>query len=230
MLPLRLFRSRSFAAVNVVALLMSFGMFGSIFFLSQFLQVVQHYSPYGAGLRVLPWTGMPMLVAPFAAALAERFGGRPVLALGLTLQATGIAWLALEIDDHRERTRRCGCRSWCRAWGWPCSSSRWPRSCSSSVRPELEGVASGTNSAFREVGGVLGIAVLGAVFSARGGYTSGSAYVAGLLPAIWVGVAVVGAGAVVALLLPRRLAAGAARRAAVQRPVVRPGSEPELAA
>lgn len=66
-LPLRLFRSRSFAAVNVAALLMSFGMFGSIFFLSQFLQVVQHYSPFAAGLRVLPWTGMPMLVAPVAA-------------------------------------------------------------------------------------------------------------------------------------------------------------------
>ncbi len=83
MLPLRLFRSRSFAAVNVMALFMSFGMFGSIFFLSQFLQVVQHYSPLAAGLRVLPWTGMPMLVAPLAAALAQRFGGRPVLAAGL---------------------------------------------------------------------------------------------------------------------------------------------------
>jgi hypothetical protein len=74
----------------------------------------------------------------------------------------------------------------------------------SSVRPEEEGVASGANGAFREVGGVLGIAVLGAVFSARGGYTSGPAYVAGLRPAVWVGVAVVGAGAVVALMLPRR--------------------------
>ena len=57
---------------------------------------------------------------------------------------------------------------------------------------EQEGVASGANSAFREVGGVLGIAVLGAVFSARGGYTSGAAYVAGLRPAVWVGVVVVG--------------------------------------
>jgi MFS family permease len=80
----------------------------------------------------------------------------------------------------------------------------------SSVRPEQEGVASGANSAFREVGGVLGIAVLGAVFSAKGGYTSGTAYVAGLVPAVWVGVAVVGAGALLALALPRRRRARAA--------------------
>jgi hypothetical protein len=79
----------------------------------------------------------------------------------------------------------------------------------SSVRPEQEGVASGANSAFREVGGVLGIAVLGAVFSARGGYGTVSAYVAGLVPAVWVGVAVVAVGAVVALALPRRLASRA---------------------
>jgi EmrB/QacA subfamily drug resistance transporter len=208
MLPLRLFRSRSFSAVNAVALFMSFGMFGSIFFLSQFLQVVQHYSPLGAGLRVLPWTGMPMLVAPLAAALAQRFGGRPVLSAGLVLQAVGLGWLALVVSPTVSYT-----------------SVLLPFAVSgigmalffvplasvvlSSVRTEQEGVASGANSAFREVGGVLGIAVLGAVFSARGGYSSGAAYVAGLRPAVWVGVAVVGLGAVVALLLPRRRAARA---------------------
>src|SRR6202040_4055410 len=88
----------------------------------------------------------------------------------------------------------------------------------SSVRPEQEGVASGANSAFREVGGVLGIAVLGAVFSARGGYGTVSVYVAGLVPAVWVGVAVVAVGAGVALALPRRLTSRAktvSRHAAV---------------
>ncbi len=210
MLPLGLFRSRAFAAVNVVALLMSFGMFGSIFFLSQFLQVVQHYSPFAAGLRVLPWTGMPMLVAPLAAALASRFGGRPVLAAGLALQAIGLGWLALVTTA----TVPYG--------------SLWPAFVVSgvgmalffvplasvvlsSVRPEQEGVASGTNSAFRELGGVLGIATLGAVFSANGGYGSAAAYISGLLPAVWVGVAVLGLGAVVALALPRRVAATSAQ-------------------
>ena len=62
MLPLQLFRSRGFTMTKVASLLMFFGMFGSIFLLAQFLQVVQHYSPLQAGLRTLPWTAMPVLV------------------------------------------------------------------------------------------------------------------------------------------------------------------------
>src|SRR5215212_7468463 len=77
MLPLRLFRDRSFAAANGAALLMSFGLFGSIFLLSQFFQSVQGLSPLEAGLRVLPWTLAPLLVAPLAGALSDRIGGRP---------------------------------------------------------------------------------------------------------------------------------------------------------
>jgi EmrB/QacA subfamily drug resistance transporter len=64
MLPLNLFRSRGFALTNVASLLMFFGMFGSIFLLAQFLQVVQHYSPLQAGVRTLPWTAMPVFIAP----------------------------------------------------------------------------------------------------------------------------------------------------------------------
>src|SRR3954467_9278685 len=86
MLPLRLFRSRSFTAANVVAMLMSFGMFGSIFLLAQFFQVVQHYSPLGAGLRTLPWTIMPIFVAPVAGLVSSRTGTRPLLVLGMSLQ------------------------------------------------------------------------------------------------------------------------------------------------
>ncbi len=67
MLDIRLFRHRGFASVNVTALLFSFGMFGAIFFLVQFLQVVQGLSPLAAGVRILPWTAMPMLLAPWSA-------------------------------------------------------------------------------------------------------------------------------------------------------------------
>jgi EmrB/QacA subfamily drug resistance transporter len=229
MLPMSLFRNRAFATVNVVALLMSFGMFGSIFFLSQFLQVVQHYSPLAAGIRVLPWTAMPMLVAPLAAALAERFGGRPLLGAGLALQAVGLAWLALETTATV---------SYGSLWipfvlsgvGMALFFVPLASVVLSSVRPELEGVASGTNAAFREIGGVLGIAVLGAVFSAKGGYTSATDYVSGLLPAVWVGVVVLGVGALATRLLPQRIAAGAAASPKVEtaRSGMRP--EPELAA
>src|ERR1700690_1532517 len=95
MLPLHLFRSRGFAVTNLASLLMFFGMFGSIFLLAQFLQVVQHYSPLQAGLRTLPSTAMPVFIAPVAGALSDRIGGRVVVATGIVLQAVGLAWIAL---------------------------------------------------------------------------------------------------------------------------------------
>ena len=88
MLPMRFFRSRAFAATNGVSLAMTFGIFGSIFLLAQFFQTVQGYSPLEAGLRTLPWTGMPMLVAPVAGRpvrpdrVAAADGGGPVPAGG----------------------------------------------------------------------------------------------------------------------------------------------------
>ena len=72
-----------------------------------------------------------------------------------------------------------------------------------SVRRDQEGIASGANNAIRELGGVFGIAVLGAVFSAHGGYASGPAFVSGMSAAVWVGAAAVAVAAGAALLLPR---------------------------
>src|SRR5262249_35411112 len=76
MLPMRFFRNRAFAMTNLASLLMFFGMFGSIFLLAQFFQTVQGYSPFGSGLRILPWTAMPIFVAPIAGALSDRIGGK----------------------------------------------------------------------------------------------------------------------------------------------------------
>ena len=95
MLPMRLFRSRAFSGINAASLLMFLGMFGSIFLLSQYMQGVLGYSPTEAGLRMLPWTGMPMIVAPIAGILSDRIGGRPVVATGLALQAVGLGCFAL---------------------------------------------------------------------------------------------------------------------------------------
>src|ERR687898_298995 len=95
MLPMRFFRSRAFAATNGVSLAMTFGIFGAIFLLAQFFQSVQQYSPLEAGLRTLPRTGMPMLVAPVAGILSDRLGSRPLMSTGLFLQAVAIAWIAI---------------------------------------------------------------------------------------------------------------------------------------
>ncbi len=74
----------------------------------------------------------------------------------------------------------------------------------SAVRPEEEGKASGTNNTIREVGGVLGVAVLASIFSRHGGYASPTTFSDGLVPAIWVGAAVVAVGSATALFIPRR--------------------------
>src|SRR3954470_3689793 len=95
MLPPDMFRNRGFTAANLASLLMYFGMFGSIFLLSQFFQVVQGVNPFEAGLRVLPWTAMPIVVAPIAGVLSGRIGARPIVTAGLALMAIGLAWLAL---------------------------------------------------------------------------------------------------------------------------------------
>jgi len=76
MLPMRFFRSRAFSAANAASLFMYFGMFGSIFLLTQFFQTAQGFSPLQSGLRVLPWTAMPMVVAPIAGDGAPQQGGR----------------------------------------------------------------------------------------------------------------------------------------------------------
>jgi len=221
MLDIRLFRHRAFAAVNVTALLFSFGMFGSIFFLSQFLQTVQGYSPLSAGLRVLPWTGMAMLLAPLVGLLAERVGGKPLVVTGLVLQASGLAWLAWLVTPTTPYLSMVPAFVVCGV-GMTLFFVPLASLVLGTVPVSLEGVASGTNSAFRELGGVLGIAVLGAVFSSSGGYASGQDYVNGLTPAIVVGAAVVAVGAVVAALIPRRGRAGST----VPEPVARATAEP----
>jgi EmrB/QacA subfamily drug resistance transporter len=201
MLPLRLFANRAFAAVNVTAMLFSFGMFGCIFFLSQFLQTVQGYSPLSAGLRVLPWTGMVMLLAPVVGALIPRVGAKTLVVTGLMLQAAGLLWLALLVDAGTPYVDMIA-PFVLAGVGMTLFFVPLASLVLSSVPAALEGVASGTNSAFRELGGVLGIAVLGAVFSSSGGYSSGLDFVHGLTPAVEVGAAVVLLGMVTALAIP----------------------------
>ena len=104
MLPPRFFRDRSFSLANVSSMLMSFGMFGSIFLLAQFLQFVRFYSPLEAGAAILPWTLAPMFVAPIAGALSDRIGGGLLMGVGLTLQAIGLAWLGLVSSTTVEYT------------------------------------------------------------------------------------------------------------------------------
>jgi EmrB/QacA subfamily drug resistance transporter len=202
-LPMRFFRSRTFALTNVASLLMFFGMFGSIFLLAQFFQTVQGYSPFGSGLRILPWTAMPIFVAPIAGALSDRIGGRPLMALGLALQATGLGWIAA-VGSPTTAYADFVAPFVISGMGMGLFFAPVANVVLSSVRPDEEGQASGANNAIRELGGVFGVAVLASIFSQYGGYTSSQAFVDGLHPAIWVGAVVVLAGAIAAFAIPRR--------------------------
>ncbi|WP_327289250.1 DHA2 family efflux MFS transporter permease subunit [Streptomyces sp. NBC_01198] len=206
-LPMRLFRGRAFTAINVSSALMFAGMFGSIFLLSQFLQTVLGYTPTQAGLRMLPWTGMPMIVAPIAGFLSDRIGGRPVVAAGLALQAIGLGWFAMILSPDVSYAAQLPALIISGA-GMALFIAPATSLVMSSVVPAEQGIASGANNALREVGGALGIAVLGSIFAAQGGYGSGSQFVSGLTPALWVGAAVLAVALAVALLLPGRRSGG----------------------
>jgi nitrate/nitrite transporter NarK len=203
MLPMRFFRSRAFAAANAASLAMYFGMFGSVFLLTQFLQLVMGYSPLETGLRTLAWTAMPLVIAPAAGALSDRIGGRPIMAFGLTLDAIAFTWMAAVAAPDTSYGQLApalvlagiGTAAFFR----PGRQRRH-----GAVRPEESGQASGATNAIREIGGVLGIAVLAAVFANQGGYETPSTFVAGFTPAVTIGAATVAAGAAAALMIPRR--------------------------
>jgi EmrB/QacA subfamily drug resistance transporter len=203
MLPMRFFRNRTFAMTNLASLLMFFGMFGSIFLLAQFFQTVQGYSPFGSGLRILPWTAMPIFVAPIAGALSDRIGGRRIVATGLALQAIGLGWIAA-VSTPTTPYADLVAPFVLSGVGMALFFAPVANLVLSSVRPEEEGQASGANNAIRELGGVFGVAVLASIFSRYGGYGSGPSFVDGLTPAIWVGAVVVALGAIAALAIPRR--------------------------
>jgi len=213
MLPLSVFRIRAFSSANAVSFLMYFGMFGSVFLLSQFFQVVQGYSPFQAGLRTLPWTGMPVIVAPIAGVLAGRIGGRPILATGMAIQAIALAWLAA-IVTPTVAYEAMVVPFILAGIGMGLFFAPIANVVLSAVRPDQEGKASGATNTIREVGGVFGVAVLAAIFSANGSYETPTAYVAGLQPAIAIGAVVVGLGALAALFIPAR--AGATARVAAK--------------
>jgi len=201
MLPLRFFRSRAFSAANGVSLLMSFGLFGSIFLLAQYFQVAQGYTPLEAGLRTLPWTAMPIFVAPIAGILSDRTGSRPLLVVGMVLMSIGLAWIAAVATPTTEYLVLVPAFILAGV-GMSLFFAPVANLVLSAVHPDEEGRASGANNTIREIGGVFGVAVLASVFSANGGYTSPQDFVNGMVPAVWVGSAVLAVAALVALTIP----------------------------
>jgi EmrB/QacA subfamily drug resistance transporter len=203
MLPMQFFRNRTFALTNVASLFMFFGMFGSIFLLAQFFQVVQHYSPLQSGLRILPWTAMPIFIAPIAGALSDRIGGQRLMAAGLALQAAGLIWIAA-VSSITTPYADLVAPFFLSGIGMSLFFAPVANVVLSSVAPEHEGKASGATNAIRELGGVFGVAVLASVFAQAGGYRTPETFVHGLTTAVYIGGGLVAVGAVAAALIKQR--------------------------
>jgi EmrB/QacA subfamily drug resistance transporter len=209
MVPLAHFRRRGFSTANAVSFCMCAALFGALFLITQFFQTALGNSPLEAGLRILPWTATPMVVAPIAGALADRYGTRPFMVLGLTLQAIGLGWVAL-IAKPGMGYAELGVALVVAGVGISMCFPTVANAVVSSVPIDEAGVASGTNSTLRELGGVFGIAVLAAVFAHDGVYASPQVFVDRFSHALWVGAALSAVGIVAAVLAPGRRRHGAA--------------------
>jgi EmrB/QacA subfamily drug resistance transporter len=203
MLPMRFFRNRTFTLANAVSLFMSFGMFGAIFLLAQYFQTVQGYSPLQSGLRFLPWTLMPMVVAPLAGARSDKVGANKLLGIGLAMQAIGLAWIGM-IATPTTPYLEFVAPFLISGIGMAHFFAPVANVVLSSVRPEEEGQAAGANNAIRELGGVFGVAILASVFASYGGYGSGQQFIDGMNPAVYTGAAIVGVGALLAFAIGKQ--------------------------
>ena len=203
MLPMRLFRSRAFSAGNAAIFFTFASLFGAVFFFAQMLQTALGYGPLDAGLRLMPWTVTFITVAPLVGSLVDRFGERPFMVGGLSLQALGMGWIAL-IADSGLTYSEFVLPSIVAGVGVSMAIPSAQNSVVGSVADEDVGKAAGANSMMRELGGVFGIAVAVAVFAGAGSFASPDAFLDGFAPAIAVVAALSLVGAIVALALPGR--------------------------
>jgi len=205
MLPLAYFRRRGFSSANAVIFFQFASLIGSVFFIAQLFQVGLGYSPLGAGLRILVWTAMPMLVAPVAGGLADKVGNRPFMFFGMILQAAGLGWLAAVAKAGVTYGALVGPLI-VAGVGISMCFPTVANAVTGSVPAEDVGVAAGTNNALNALGGVFGVAILAAVFAAHGSYASPASFISGFRPAEWVAAALAAVGVVAAALAPSRSA------------------------
>ena len=223
MLPPRLFASRSFVAANASAFLQTGAIMAAAFMMAQYFQLGLGDSPLVTGLRLLPWTATPMVVAPIAGAMSDRIGPRPLIVGGLALQAIGLGWFAL-VATGAPGYGSLVAPLVIAGVGISMAIPTIPAAALSAVPAADLGTASGVNSTLQRFGGVFGVAVASAVFTASGHIGSAASFTAGFRPALGTAAGISLLGAVAAGAIARR------RRAPAPASVARAGvTEPEAA-
>ncbi len=229
MLDLELFRMRSFSSANLIGFLSSLAMFGSIFFITLFVQGVWGWKPLAAGLGTMPWTGTIMLTAPLAGALAGRFGARRMVVAGMAAQAVSLAWIGTMANAGSSYASLLPAFI-LGGLGMGLSFAPLSATVMSGLPAARQGEASGAYNTLRELGGVFGVAVLGAIF--QGIVRVPAQFVSGFHVALQVAAAILAVGAIASLLLPGAGAPGSGaqddRRERASAPVMEPVAAHEI--
>ena len=203
MVPMRLFRSRAFAAGIAASFLFYAAMYGVLFLLPQFLQTALGYGPLGGGLRLLPWTATLFVTAPIAGAVVNKVGERPLVVIGLLMQAIGLGWIAMIAAPSLAYSTLIAPLVLAGV-GVSMAMPAAQNAILSSVAAAEMGKASGVFNMGRFLGGMFGIAALVAVFSGKGSVDSAATFSAGFAAAMAVASALSLLGAVAGLWLPAR--------------------------
>ena len=203
MVPLRMFSAREFTIGNLATFLMSGAIFAGGLLVTEEFQLARHFSPVGAGVRLLPFFATPMLVSPVAGALSDRVGRRPIIVVGLSMLTAGFAWVAW---------RGSLATSWIEivvallvaGVGISMALPTVPTAVLSAVGPHEMGKAAGINYMAQRFGAVFAIAIGSTVFATYGGLGSPAAVTAGFKPALWACAVFAALAALAAVAMPAR--------------------------
>ncbi len=206
MLDLSLFRIGAFAGANVVAMLVSLGMFGVFFFVSLYVQNILGYSPTKAGAIFLPMTVLIIVVAPIAGRMSDRIGSRWLMAVGMAIVGTSLL-LYQRVGVHSDFWTLLPAML-LGGVGMAMTMSPMTSAAMGAVPVDKAGVGSGVLNSFRQVGGSLGIALIGAIVASYLHHPAGSAagaqdYVNGLHAALLVSAGITFAASIVAVVTIR---------------------------
>jgi EmrB/QacA subfamily drug resistance transporter len=202
LVPLHLFRNRTFAAANATSFLMIGTLSAAAFLITQYLQLAAGHSAVGAGLRLLPWTAAPLVIAPLAGRVSDRIGRRSVLAAGTFLQAVGLGWFAARAGSetsYAELVPALVLAGIGIAMALPVA----PTAALGAVAPADIGKASGINSSLQRFGGAFAVAIAAAVFSSHNTIGGAAGFVLGFRPALAVAAALSALATVTALAIAR---------------------------
>jgi EmrB/QacA subfamily drug resistance transporter len=202
MVPLSLFRSRVFAAASLTQFLMAASIFATAYVTSQYFQISRGDSPLGTGLRFLPWTMTPLLIAPIAGKLVDRVGARAIAAPGLLIQAVGFVWILHEAHTH------AGYAAFVVPFvvaGVGISMALPAPSAAglNAAPPALLGRSAGVLNTVQQLGQATGVAVVTVVFEAHGSLDSPGQTLSGYEPALVTAATISVLGAIAALGISR---------------------------